>query len=404
MKWNQTGKKIVDERGMVLVVALLVIAVLVLLGSTAIMSTNTDMRIAGNYRESAKAFYDAEAGTQWIIAKIGGGAVASWPANPGDQVTVPAISTSVPSGFFFDSSVLLKCLGINRYMFSMTGRSGSASRKIEISFSRKSGIPLGGLNTAGLLDLKPNSKVYSYDSQDPKWASVMPTNISDSTHDAEVMSNTSVILGSGAFVDGTVVNGANQDPDPLGVLTPGGLLYPKFSTYAASNDNATQGTGFTGNAVNTSGAVTVTLSGKAGGSNFYFTQLSINSNAVLRIDTTKGPVNIWLAGNATTNNTATIQYTGKATDFSLYGNSACTSIYLMNNGGFSGLIYAPNAAIEMKGGTTLYGLLWGKTLKINSDSIFWVDEGIKYNFNNLGITVDVNNHSGKQGFAWRDVM
>lgn len=70
MKWNHTGRKIVDERGMVLVVALLVIAVLVLLGSTAIMSTNTDMKIATNYKGAAQALYIAEAGLNRAIVYL----------------------------------------------------------------------------------------------------------------------------------------------------------------------------------------------------------------------------------------------------------------------------------------------------------------------------------------------
>lgn len=70
MKWNHTGKEIVNERGMVLVVALLMIAVLVLLGSTAIMTTNTDMKIATNYKGAAQALYIAEAGLNRAIVYL----------------------------------------------------------------------------------------------------------------------------------------------------------------------------------------------------------------------------------------------------------------------------------------------------------------------------------------------
>ncbi|HEX2975014.1 MAG TPA: pilus assembly PilX N-terminal domain-containing protein [Bacteroidales bacterium] len=53
-----------NEKGMVLVVALLVMAVLIILGTTAVMTTTTDLKISGNYKQSEKAFYVAEAGIE----------------------------------------------------------------------------------------------------------------------------------------------------------------------------------------------------------------------------------------------------------------------------------------------------------------------------------------------------
>ena len=53
-----------DEKGMVLVVALLLISVLLLLGTTAVMTSTTDMKISTNYKTGAMAFYIAEAGAE----------------------------------------------------------------------------------------------------------------------------------------------------------------------------------------------------------------------------------------------------------------------------------------------------------------------------------------------------
>jgi Tfp pilus assembly protein PilX len=53
-----------NEKGMVLAVTLMLIAVLVLLGTTAVMTITTDLKIAGNYRSSTQAFYIAEAGLE----------------------------------------------------------------------------------------------------------------------------------------------------------------------------------------------------------------------------------------------------------------------------------------------------------------------------------------------------
>jgi Tfp pilus assembly protein PilX len=53
-----------NEKGMVLVVGLLIIMVLTLLITTAVMTTTTDLKITGNYKTSEMAFYAAEAGIE----------------------------------------------------------------------------------------------------------------------------------------------------------------------------------------------------------------------------------------------------------------------------------------------------------------------------------------------------
>jgi len=53
-----------DENGMVTAVALLLMAVLTLLGTAAVVVTSTDILIGGNYKVSEQAFYAAEAGVE----------------------------------------------------------------------------------------------------------------------------------------------------------------------------------------------------------------------------------------------------------------------------------------------------------------------------------------------------
>jgi Tfp pilus assembly protein PilX len=53
-----------DEKGMALVAGLLLVAVLMLLGTTAVMTSTTDMKISGNYKSNSQAFFIAEAGIE----------------------------------------------------------------------------------------------------------------------------------------------------------------------------------------------------------------------------------------------------------------------------------------------------------------------------------------------------
>jgi Tfp pilus assembly protein PilX len=59
-----------NERGMVTALALLLLAVLALVGTTAIVVTSTDIQIGGNYKVSEVAFYAAEAGVEEARARL----------------------------------------------------------------------------------------------------------------------------------------------------------------------------------------------------------------------------------------------------------------------------------------------------------------------------------------------
>jgi Tfp pilus assembly protein PilX len=57
-----------DHRGSALVICLMVLAILTLLGTTAIMNTGTETKITHSARKSEEAFYAAEAGIEHILS------------------------------------------------------------------------------------------------------------------------------------------------------------------------------------------------------------------------------------------------------------------------------------------------------------------------------------------------
>ncbi len=59
-----------NEKGMVLSVALMLLAILTLIGSAAIVSTRTEVKIAGNWNAHTRTFYAAEAGLEKGIADL----------------------------------------------------------------------------------------------------------------------------------------------------------------------------------------------------------------------------------------------------------------------------------------------------------------------------------------------
>jgi hypothetical protein len=67
--WNSSSIY-TNELGMVTAVALLLVAALALLGTTAVVITSTDLLIGGNYKVSEQAFYAAEAGVEEAKARL----------------------------------------------------------------------------------------------------------------------------------------------------------------------------------------------------------------------------------------------------------------------------------------------------------------------------------------------
>ena len=84
----ENQKKIIgNEKGFTLVVVILMIAVLVLLGSTAIMSTTTDLKISGNYKQLEQAFFNAEAGLEEARTRLrGSNTDANYAGDPATSV------------------------------------------------------------------------------------------------------------------------------------------------------------------------------------------------------------------------------------------------------------------------------------------------------------------------------
>jgi len=120
-----------NDRGMVLVVVLLLLSALIILGTTAIMQTSTDLKISTNYKTSTQAFYDADAGVQYMLAMIKNDSSIDMTASP---VPVPE-SYIQETGFDYTLPTSITNLGSNKYRFQVTGNAGNNTKKtIEATF------------------------------------------------------------------------------------------------------------------------------------------------------------------------------------------------------------------------------------------------------------------------------
>lgn len=413
-----------------MVAALLVMAILSLVGIHAVTISSTEQRITANVQTQQTAFYDADSGVQYTLGclenALESGASNVLPASVGNPV-VYAYGT--PAGFSFEISDI-EMRDSNLYAFTSTGHSGNAyihaMSRINVTFSRgiTNAITLAAFGDEKL-DTKNSGMTLSYDSNDPDPTISDPSNPGFvGTGEADVGSNDWLVTHNGAYIDGDGVFGAQDDgsptvddihwrttftgtpgvdvgridPDPLGINS-GGVYDP--TTYTASNDNATHatinGAPIAGTSIVTRRGDTVTLTGKAGGANFYFTSVELKNGVTLNIDSTAGPVNIFLDGGGATSgtifdakNSSTISINpgGKPADFTIYSNSE-QKIDFKHNSEFRGFVYAPFADIDLKNSSNVYGAVWGKTIDIKNSGTLYFDEALKDKYtitsNNLSL-------------------
>jgi len=64
------NQQLKNQDGMVLVTAMMFMAILFLLGTAGYLIASIDLQTSGNARAAKHAFYDAEAGVQYAIARM----------------------------------------------------------------------------------------------------------------------------------------------------------------------------------------------------------------------------------------------------------------------------------------------------------------------------------------------
>jgi len=391
-----------NEKGFVLPVGLMFLAILALLGTTAVIITTTDLKIGTNYKLSEQAFYDAEAGGQYAIAMIEDGLANDTLSLSGSSVTV---NYTAPAGFSFDTITTLTQVGTtSNYSFQATGHSGNASSTIELVFARDSLFQYGAFGDKKL-DMKSNGAVYSYDS------SVTPSPVpADSTSEGDVGSNGEVRVHNGTYIDGDVGLGEDDtgteavytatgtptvtgqvadvprvDPDPLGAI--GGDLAADFVTYSVTNDNTSAG--ITGNTISLGNGDSMTLT--AG--NYYLASIELKNGSTLNIDASSGEVNIYLTGGLDAKNGSSINLTGNPPDFTIFSNS--TDLIDFKHGStFKGTVYAPYANVVLKHSADVYGMIWASEVDIKNSGEVYFDTALKDKW--LSDTVDI--------VSWREVL
>ena len=120
----------------------------------------------------------------------------------------------------------------------------------------------------------------------------------------------------------------------------------------------------------------VTLTGKPGGANYYFTNIELKSGAALNIDTSAGPVNLFISGELNGKHGTITQAGGDPKKFAIFSDTA-DPVSLSNASAFYGVIYAPYADLDIYNNATMYGAIIAGTVDVKNPGNFYFDIALK---------------------------
>lgn len=314
------------------------------------------------------ALYQRSLFSNGLVAKKGitfsgtNPSVDSYNSANGAYTPSPATSNRFPRGSAGSTSVLTDSLSVgNADIFGYVSIGSSNYDALDVG---PQGKVTGNFNAAnGTID-------YTH----------VATNFTASFDVQTVSPATSTPLGT---VNGSkTLPVSSSDPsitDPkTGVVT----YYYTANSISLTNDTLTVSPGYNV-AVIVSGAIDV------GGGTGAITVNSTNTDGVLLSSSLNLYVsgNVTIAGKGATNTLTTTTGTTSTTsvnrpqDLMIWGTATTSqTIKVSGNGELSAVVYAPNAAVEAKGGGntgSLYGAFVGNTVKMSGNDAFHYDESLK---------------------------
>ncbi|MBI5591879.1 MAG: pilus assembly PilX N-terminal domain-containing protein [Deltaproteobacteria bacterium] len=392
-----------NDRGVVLFTALMFVLIMSILGTIACIITANDSATALNHEVSRKAFYSAEAGVHFALASIQKDLKAAalvLPATDGDAISLSSFLmssdpdiTDIRFEYLPTGAPVLTRIAANTYQFAVRGYSyRNADADIRATFKNRSAFKFGAFGNKGIT-APEFSNFYGYDSS----VSLTPVG-DDGTNQCDIGSNQSVSLSGNTEVHGHIGLGSAEtiaavynptgtpepriygtgnavrtvgrvEPDPLGIV--GGEYAEKLNNCRIFGDNRT----IPADLILGIGE-SVTLVGKSGGANYYFTNIELKTGATLNIDTSAGPVNLFISGGLNGKNGTITHDSGDPKKFAILSDRS-DPVSLSNSSAFYGVVYVPFADLDIFNHAAIYGAILAKTVDVKNSGNFYFDIALK---------------------------
>jgi hypothetical protein len=364
-----------DQRGIILLVVLMVMIVLSLLGSALLTMSFTEDQISRNDQEVAQALYVAEAGVQSTLNQL----------NLNPAAASPQTGTIGPGQFsatWADAAPPANQRRIDAYGYIPTQVSPRAVKRISVLINRSGSLFTDALFGKAHVEVSGGSGTDSYDSALGPYggANVGKNGDIGSNGDINLSKITTIIKGD-AGAGGTITYGT---PPSLATVTetastgvpattvPDIDCLPGFSPAA----DIPAGPGITYNAATGDLSVSkVNLTLTAPGP-YKFHNLIMSGGATLTI-TVGGHVDIYVSAQYDASGGSVVNTSANPTNLTLYGCGTDTSLWESSGGGTSHMaIYAPNHTFEVSGTGSYYGAIVANDLLLTGGSKMHYDEAL----------------------------
>ncbi len=432
-----------NQQGLALVMALMFIAVLTIMGSTAVTINSTDLLLGGAFQSSQAALHNADSGVNFVTSQVSSLVVDDKLKLDGTTANESYVFKK-PYGFEFNiarRSTFKRISSTRKYLLEVTGRprpNSPIKSTIEVVLQRRTALEYG-LFSDGRLDLPARGAVYSYDSRPLRGRD--PTS---STGVVKIGSNGLITAQTSHLplhVDGHMFLGEDEagqaaeftfresspdvPPPPVQITTgedhqihllPSEELASDpldvesivnkaqkrlqfkndndrslgLRDYVISHSRYLREGNYYLKKIKLGTGKFLTLDARRADINIYADSITFEGNAKFDVVTDRGigKVNIYLGGSASfgaasASTQPRVKVTGDATTFRIFSASS-EPIDFYSRGDFKGFIYAPHAPVTIRNSSAKgYGLLWGEALSLaNSDEgyDFYTDTALQETF------------------------
>ncbi len=349
-KWVGTmrGRRVVpgkDQRGMILVVTLMMVLMLALLTSAFLMTSGTEHQIAKNDQELIQALFVAEGGLQAVLNSLNLGLTppTTGTIGPG-QFTATVTNAPPPTG--------QQRLVATGYVPSQA--SPRAAKKLAMLVTTGSLFQWAGFGKQ-YVKISNEGFTDSYDSASGPYGGTNVSSHGDARSNGDITLSGSSLVKGDAMAGGTVSNPSNVTGtstngapawNPLPVACPSGGYTPSVPSGPGITYDANHGD------LKVAQGNNITLSSPA---TYYFHDVSLSGGSTITF-TAGGRVNMYVSHKFSGSGGGVVNTSGLPPNLLIWGCGDDTSPWSLTgaSGAYYGL-YAPNHELNVTGGGNIWG-------------------------------------------------
>lgn len=382
-----------NQRGVVMAIALGVVTVFVTLGAAFLVRSLNESLIGSRSVDRHEAFYLAEAGLDQASINL------RTPTDAADDLLTQTLSTGT---FQIESTTELQP---QVWRVISRGTSQGEVRRVEAVYQLTPQSAFQwSLFGSQQVNVSGNAQTDSYDSRLGPYSD--PGN---KAQNGDVGTNATtpggITVSGSIFIEGQVAVGPNV-PDPTSVVTGYTPAFITGNPKVVSQSNpfpmplVTVPAGLTCSDLTIQGNTTTTLSptgGPLGNGTYCYCNLTLSGGSTL---TASGSVTVYLTGQLVASGNSTVGIPATPKDMLFLMDSTAGALLqhgtLSGSTQFYGAVYGPQATITMSGNADVYGSIVGKQINVTGSATIHYDEG-------LADLTTVSNLYQRSVVSWRDL-